>query len=76
MTRDAPLAVNSATKVANLNVDKRGGKIFGDFGAQHVIGGEYPLHDASGPLPIEATFTSKGRALIIHASGSGATAPP
>lgn len=60
----APMRVNSSTQVPNLNADKLDGKDFRAFGAAEVI-------DGSGPLPREATFTSKGGTLIVTAYGSG-----
>ncbi len=82
----APMKVNSTKKVAKLNADRiddreassfangvggvatnadlLDGKDFSAFGAKNVM-------DTYGPLPKEATYTSKGGTLIISASGSG-----
>lgn len=61
---EAPMRVNSGTRVANLNADKLDGRDFSAFGAQQVI-------DRAGPLPVEGSFTSRGGTLIVSVSGSG-----
>jgi hypothetical protein len=60
----APFTVNSSTKVAKLNADKLDGKDSTNWKMEGVI-------SSSGPLPIEAGFTSSGGKLLIMASGSG-----
>jgi hypothetical protein len=62
---EAPMRVNSATKVASLNADRLDGKDFGAFNAVEVF------DHRSGPLPLESTFTSEGGTLIFFASGTG-----
>jgi hypothetical protein len=61
---EAPMRVDSAGKVANLNADRVDGRDFSAFGAQEVL-------SQPGPLPLEGNYTSKGGTLIISASGSG-----
>ena len=62
---EAPMRVNSATKVARLNADRLDGKDFGAFNAVELF------DQRRGPLPLESTFTSEGGTLIFFSSGSG-----
>jgi len=65
-----PLAINSRTKVANLNADSLDGKDGRAFADVSELGAQNAVH-VFGPLPLERTFTSDGGTLVILASGSG-----
>ena len=67
---EAPMTVNSPTKVANLNSDQLDGKNQSAFADVSELGGQEAVH-VFGPLPLERTFTSNGGTLVILASGSG-----
>ena len=67
---EAPMTVNSPTKVTNLNSDQLDGKDQRAFADVNELGGQLVVNN-SGPLPVDGTFTSDGGTLIILASGSG-----
>ena len=67
---EAPMTVNSPTKVTNLNSDQLDGKDQRAFADVNELAGHLVVN-SSGPLPQERTFTSDGGTLIILASGSG-----
>jgi hypothetical protein len=65
----APMAVNSSTRVTNLNADQLDGKNQSAFADVNELGGQTAVH-VFGPLPVERTFASDGGTLVVLASGS------
>jgi hypothetical protein len=79
---EAPMRVNSATRVANLNAATAGradsaASAGTAANADSLDGKDFSafdvdeLVDSSGPLPKEATFNSEGGTLVFSTSGSG-----
>jgi hypothetical protein len=79
---EAPMSVNSATRVANLNAATAGradsaASAGTAANADSLDGKDFSafdvdeLVDSSGPLPKEATFNSEGGTLVFSTSGSG-----
>jgi hypothetical protein len=69
-TGEAPMMVNSATKVANLNADQLDGKDQSAFADVSELDAATLISRWSA-LPTEGTYTSGGGTLVISAAGSG-----
>jgi hypothetical protein len=63
------MAVNSSTRVTNLNADQLDGKHQSAFADVNESGGQTAVH-VFGPLPVDRTFASDGGTLVVLASGS------
>ena len=66
----APLRVNSANKVANLNADQLDGKDQRAFADVNELDAATVISRWS-TLPTQGTYTSEGGTLVISAAGSG-----
>jgi len=67
---DAPMRVNSETKVANLNADQLDGKDQSAFADVSELDAATVISRWSA-LPTEGIYTSEGGTLVISAAGSG-----
>lgn len=67
---EAPMRVNSATKVINLNADKLDNRDSSAFAPRSQFEATQVIKD-EGPLPLSGTFTSHGGMLLVSANGSG-----
>ena len=67
---EAPMRVNSPTKVTNLNSDQLDGKDQSAFADVSELDAATVISRWSG-LPLQGTYTSEGGTLVISAAGSG-----
>jgi hypothetical protein len=67
---EAPMSVNSGTKVANLNSDQLDGKDQSAFADVSELDAATVISRWSA-LPTQGTYTSEGGTLLISAAGSG-----
>jgi hypothetical protein len=67
---EAPMRVNSAAKVANLNADQLDGKDQSAFADVSELDAATVISRWSA-LPTQGTYTSEGGTLVISAAGSG-----
>ena len=67
---EAPLSVNSDTKVANLNADRLDGKNQSAFADVSELDAATVISRWS-ELPTQGTYTSEGGTLLISVAGSG-----
>ena len=67
---EAPMRVNSDTKVANLNADQLDGKDQSAFADVSELDSATVISRWSA-LPMQGTYTSEGGTLVISAAGSG-----
>jgi hypothetical protein len=69
-TGEAPMMLNSDTKVANLNADQLDGKDQSAFASVSELDAATVISRWSA-LPTQGTYTSEGGTLVISAAGSG-----
>jgi hypothetical protein len=67
---EAPMRVNSDTKVANLNADQLDGKDQSSFADVSELDAATVISRWS-ELPTQGTYTSEGGTLVVSAAGSG-----
>jgi hypothetical protein len=67
---EAPMSVNSSTRVDNLNADQLDGKDQSAFASVSELDAATVISRWS-ELPTEGTYTSEGGTLVISAAGSG-----